>query len=144
MKMAIERSIIVAIGLIAQILLSLSIHLFFIEHIAFFNIIFTIIGFLLILALIKYSKNYSYTLPWIIILITFPLIGTLMYIIIGNNKNKSKILKDIVECEKNSKKYLVQDEIIKEEIKENSKIRYLSDYCGYPVTKNNYVKYYTI
>ena len=23
-----------------------------------------------------------------------------MYIIIGNNKNKSKILKDIVECEK--------------------------------------------
>lgn len=144
MKMAIERSIIVAIGLIAQILLSLSIHLFFIEHIAFFNIIFTIIGFLLILALIKYSKNYSYTLPWIIILITFPLIGTLMYIIIGNNKNKSKILKDIVECEKNSKKYLVQDEKIKEEIKENSKIRYLSDYCGYPVTKNNYVTYYPI
>ena len=46
MKMAIERSIIVAIGLIMQIILSLSIHLFFIEHIAFLNILFTVIGFL--------------------------------------------------------------------------------------------------
>lgn len=144
MKMAIERSIIVAIGLIMQIILSLSIHLFFIEHIAFFDIIFTIIGLLLILTLIKYSKNYSYTLPWIIILITFPLIGTLMYIIIGNNKNRSKVLKSIVESEKNSKKYLVQDKKIQEEIKKNSKIRYLSNYCGYPVTKNNEVTYYPI
>jgi len=144
MGMAIKRAIVVIIGLIAQVLLSLSVYLFFIEHVAIINTFFAILGFLLTLALIKYSKNYSYTLPWIIILIMFPLIGTLMYIIIGKNKNRSKILKNITQSEKDSRKYLVQDKCIKEEFKDNSRIRYLSDFCGFPVTKNNDVTYYPI
>lgn len=144
MRMAIKRAIVVAIGLTAQILLSLFIYLFFIEHIAIINILFAILGFLLILGLIKDSKNYSYTLPWIIILIMFPLIGTLMYIIIGRNKNRSKVLKRIVQSEENSKKYLIQDEKIRKEFLDNSRIRYLSDFCGYPVTTRNDVAYYPL
>ena len=144
MQMAVKRAIVVIIGLVGQISLSLLTYLYFIEHVAMINIIFTIIGILLTLTLIKNSKNYSYTLPWIILLITFPLVGTLIYIIIGRNKNNSKILKSIVKSEKESKKYLVQDDEIRDEYKENSKIRYLSDFCGYPVTKNNDIKYYPI
>ena len=144
MKMAIKRAIIVAIGLIAQIALSLALYLYFIEHIALINMFFTILSLLLILSLIKYSKNYSYTLPWIIILIIFPIIGTLLYIIIGRNKKNSKTLKRIVKSEQSSKKYLVQDKKIREEFKNNSRIRYLSDFCGYPTTKNNDVTYYPL
>lgn len=144
MKMAIKRGIIVVIGLLAQILLSLSVYLFFIEHIALITIFFAIFSLLLVLSLIKYSKNYSYTLPWIIILVMFPLIGSLLYIIIGRNKSNSKILKNIVKSEENSKKYLVQDKKIREEFKDNSRIRYLSDFCGYPVSKNNDITYYPI
>ena len=111
MTMAIRRGIVVAIGLILQILLSLSVYLFLGEHVAIISAFYGILGFLLILGLIRNSKNYSYTLPWIIILIYYPLIGTLMYLIIGNNKNNSKILKDIVKSEKESKSYLKQDQI---------------------------------
>ena len=144
MGMAIKRAIIVILGLALQILLSVSIYLYFIEHIAFINILFAVIGLLLVLRLIKNSKNYSYTLPWIIILILFPLVGTLLYIILGSNKAKSKTLKNILQSETVNKKYLVQDEKIIEELKDNSKIKYLSNFSGYPVTKNNDVTYYPL
>lgn len=144
MQMAIRKGIVVAIGLILQLLLSLAGYILLGEIIGFINVFYSIVGFLLVLALIKNSKNYSYTLPWIIILLFFPLIGTLMYIIIGKNKYNSKVLKSITESEKESKKYLVQDSKIREEFKDNSRVRYLSDFSGYPVTKNNDVDYYPL
>ena len=142
--MAIRRGIIIALGLLFQILLSVVIYVFLIEHIAFINIIYSIISFLLTLTLIKDSKNYSYTLPWIIILLLFPIIGTILYIILGRNKRKSKVLKSIVKTDKESKKYLTQDENIKDLYKDNSRIKYISDYAGFPVTTNNEVDYYPI
>ena len=66
MKMAIKRGIVVIIGLLLQLLISVSIYMFFIDHVAIINILFGIFSFLLTLALIKNSKNYSYTLPIII------------------------------------------------------------------------------
>lgn len=144
MRMAIKRGLIVLIGLGLQIILSLFVYLFLIEHIAIISSFYGIIGFILVLALIKNSKNYSYTLPWIIILIMFPLIGTLLYIILGKSKNKSKILKKITQSEKESKKYLIQNKDIKKEFKNNGKLNYLSEYVGYPVTTNNEVTYYPL
>lgn len=144
MGMAIKRGVIVVLGLCAQILLSLLVYLFLIEKLAIINIVYGILGFLLMLGLIKNSKNYSYTLPWIIILIMFPLIGALLYIILGKNKNRSKTLKNIKRSEQENKKYLVQDKKIEDEIQNNSRIKYLTDYSGYPATKNNEVTYYPL
>ena len=144
MRLAIKRGLIVLIGLGLQIILSLFVYLFLIEHIAIISSFYGIIGFILVLALIKNSKNYSYTLPWIIILIMFPIIGTLLYIILGKSKNKSKILKKITQSEKESKKYLIQNKDIKKEFKNNGKLNYLSEYAGYPVTTNNEVTYYPL
>lgn len=144
MGMAIKRGIIVALGLISQIALSLAIYLFLGEHIAVINIIYGILSLFLVLAIIKNTKNYSYMLPWIIILVLFPLIGTLLYLIIGNSKHNSKILKSIVKSEADSKKYLEQDKTIREEIKNNSKLRYITDYAKFPVSKNNDVQYYPL
>ncbi|MDE5630405.1 MAG: cardiolipin synthase, partial [Bacilli bacterium] len=68
----------------------------------------------------------------------------LIFIIIGQNKKSSKLLKRITASEKNSKKYLQQDEEVKKEFKDNSRLKYISDFAGYPVTKNNEVKYYPL
>jgi len=126
MEIAIKRGIIVFLGLIIQILLSLLVYLFFIDKIGIINGFYTFLGFILILGLIKDSKNYSYTLPWIIILMIFPLIGTLMYIILGKSKNNSKTLKSIVKSEEENKKYLVQDQEIRNEFKENTRTYFIS------------------
>ena len=115
--MNIKRAVIVGIGFILQILLTFIIYMFFVEHIAIINIFYGILGFVLVLYLIKDSKNYSYTLPWIILLLLFPLVATLMYVILDKSMKKSKTLKNIVKEEEKSKKYLIQDEKIRESFK---------------------------
>lgn len=138
------RLLVVGIGVLAQIIINLLFYLFLIDKIWIVNIFYGFLSILLILGLIRNSKNYSNSLPWIIILILFPLAGTLLYVILGKNRHNSKILKSIVKSEKDSKKYLVQDENIRKEFENNSKLKYISDFAGFPVTKNNKVSYYKI
>ena len=142
MHRAIKKGLIVGLGFLLQILITLYVYLYLGEHIQIINILYGVLGIILVLGLIKNSKHYSYTLPWIIILLSFPLVGTLMYFIIGRNKTSSKLLKSIVESEKKRKKYLIQDDRIRKEFQENSRLRYLSDFSGYPVTKSNRTSYY--
>lgn len=144
MKEAIKRGIVVGVGVILQILLTLTLYMYLINELWIINIIFDFLKIIIVVSLIKNSKNYSYTLPWIIILLLFPVIGTLLYIIIDQNLITSKTLKNIVNSEKNGKKYLLQDENIKKEIENNGKLKYISDFAGYPVTKNNNVTYFPL
>ena len=116
--MAIKRGIVVALGLLLQILFFLFLYIDLAEHFILISGILKAAGFLLVLWLIKYSKSYSYILPWIIIIILFPLVGTLLYLIIGYNKKSSKLLKRIVSSEISNKKYLVQDKSIRKEIRQ--------------------------
>ncbi len=140
--MALKRGIIVGVGLILQILFSLTIYLFFINKVILIHILFGIISLLLTLDLIRTSKNYSYTLPVIISLILFPILGTLLYIILKNNMNHSKLLKRIKRQEKDSLKYLIPN--TKVNISDNSKIKYLTDYSHFPVSTNNDIEYYPL
>lgn len=144
MKEAIKRCIVVAVGVILQLLLTLFLYMFLIDKLWIINILFGLLKIIIAISLIKNSKNYSNTLPWIIILLLFPLVGTLMYIIINQSKNNSRIYKKIIQSEKKSKKYLCQEESIRQEIKENGRLRYISDFAGFPVTKNNIVSYYPL
>lgn len=144
MKEALKKGFIVAVGLIFQLLISLLINIFLIEKVWIINFLYILLSLLLILGLIRNSKNYSYTLPWIVILLITPLGGTLMYVIIGQNRKNSKVLKDIIKSEKNSKKYLIQDEKLGYEIQGNNILKYISEYAGYPVSNRNIVDYYSL
>ena len=144
MSMALKRGIIVALGLSLQILLFLCGYLFLGDHIMIIRVFYLILGFLLLLWLIKNSRSYSYTLPWIIIVLLFPLIGTLLYFILGFNKRKSKVLESIVKKEKRMFDYFDQDEKVKKEIKDNSRIRYITDHLRFPATTNNDISYYPL
>ncbi len=146
MWIAIKRGIVVLIGLLLQILLTLLIYLKLGEYIQLIEILYGIISIFIVLTIIKNSKRLSSDLIWIIVIMLFPIIGTLLFIILKRNKHKSKILKNINKNVKEGKKYLVQDENIKKEIqKENlGQLRYISEFAGFPVTKNNEVKYYPL
>lgn len=146
MRRAIKRGIIVGFGVIFQILLSVTVLVMFGQRIAVIEIFYSILSIFLVLGIIKESKSLSKDLPWIIIIMIFPIVGALLFIVIGNNFHNSKILKSINKHEEIGKKYLVQDKQIKEEIyeKEYGKLKYIMDYVGYPVSKNNDIKYYPL
>ena len=72
----------------------------------------------------------------------FPIVGALLYIVIGGNLHKSKVLKAIKQSEEKGNKYFIQNEKIKKEVESqnNGKINYLN----FPVTKNNNINYYKL
>ena len=130
MKQAVKKGIVVGLGVILQFALTLLLYLFLIEKIWIVDVIYALLSVIIVVGLIRNSKNYSYTLPWIIIVLLFPLVGTLLFIAIGQNRQSSKILKSIVESEKSSKKYLKQDENLRKEISANSRLRYIIKFSG--------------
>lgn len=146
MWLAIKRGSIVIIGLLLQILLSLFIYLKLGEYIQIIHILYGIISVLIVLAIIKNSKRLSSDLIWVIVIMLFPIVGTLLFIILNKNRNNSKILKNINRNINEGQKYLVQDENIKQEIKDKNlgQLQYISDFAGFPITKNNEVKYYPL
>ena len=81
MWLAIKRGSIVVIGLLLQILLSLFIYLKLGEYLHIIQILYGIFSVLIVLTIIKNSKRLSSDLIWIIVIMLFPLIGTLLFII---------------------------------------------------------------
>lgn len=145
MSMGIKRCIIVILGLLLQISLFLFAYLYLGEIAPFFKVIYRLFGLFIVLWIIKNSQNLSYDLPWLVIILIFPLVGTLLYLIIGHNKLTSRTLKAIRASEKNLKKYFVQNPKVRATLdKNNSQIRYITDYLHYPVTTDNDVKYYPV
>ena len=146
MWFAVKRGIVVAVGLLFQILISLFIYLKLSEFLPMLQILYAILSILIVLEIIKNSKRLSCDLMWILIIMLFPLIGALLYIILNDNKRNSKILKKINENIKSSKKYLIQSDKVSEEIKQKEigQLKYISNFAGYPVTKNNMVRYYEV
>lgn len=144
MKYAIKRGIVVGLGVLLQLLITLLINLFLIEKLFVVDLFYSFIRVVLFLGLIRNSKNYSCTLPWIIILILFPIAGTIMYVILEQNKHNSRLLKRVKDSEKKSEKYLVQDEKIRNEFINNSRLRYISDFAHYPVTDRNEIEYFKL
>lgn len=52
------------------------------RNIAIDTIAYRLIGAFIVLALIKNSKNYSYALPWIMIILLFPIVGTILFFVL--------------------------------------------------------------
>lgn len=140
--MAVGRIAVAVVGLFLQILLFEAINIFFAEHVVLVDLIYTIGGLLLVLHIVRKSKNYSYALPWIIILLMFPLVGAVLYVVLGQNKKRSKMFKNVKEQSEIGSKYLEQDKSIK--LGNNGRLNYISKYSGYPVTCNNDIEYYPL
>ena len=141
---AIKRAIIVIIGVLLQFGFAISIQLFFREHIAIIGIIYELLSVLIVLKILKDSTRISNDLPWIILILLFPIFGTILLITLSSNYARSKLLKNIFKSEKEYQQYLNQDAKIRKEIDENDldNLKYIIDRSKYPVTKNNKITYY--
>ncbi len=141
---AIKRAIIVIIGVLLQFGFAISIQLFFREHIAIIGIIYELLSVLIVLKILKDSTRISNDLPWIILILLFPIFGTILLITLSSNYARSKLLKNIFKSEKEYQQYLKQDIKIRKEIDENDldNLKYIVDRSKYPVTKNNKITYY--
>lgn len=143
---AIKRALIVLISLGLQIAISLTLLLYLGDHYTIIEVIYTLLSFLIVVNIIKESDSLSIDMPWIIIIAVMPIVGALLYIILGSNLLLSGDMRRIVKSSKNSKKYLKQDDKITKEIEKEKldQLKYISNTGGFPVTKRNKIKYYSM
>lgn len=82
-KNSIRRLIFVAIAIIVQFLLILSLFTWLSGYTAWINIAIQLFAFIIVLRIYSMQKNSTMKLPWIVLILTFPLPGLLLYLMIG-------------------------------------------------------------
>lgn len=144
MILAIKRAVIVILGVLLQFGFEIITVLLFSEYIAIINIIYRLISVLIVLAIIKYSTRISNYLPWIILILIFPIFGTVLLITLGRSYSKNKLFKNILQKESEYEKFYIQDESIKKEIENKNldELKYIMNHAKYPISKNNEITYY--
>ncbi len=111
------------------------------------DIILKVISILVLLAIIKGEKHLTNKIPWIIIIMTFPLLGGILFVLVGANLYSTPTLKRIYTNKEEEKKYFKQNNKVLKEIAEEDEdvqgqLKYISNYVGYPVYRNSGLTYY--
>lgn len=146
MKLALRRISIVGICTLLQMSITMFLYLILGDYFTFIGLIYRLLSIRIVLEIVTKSTKLSLDMPWIILILMYPIIGTFLYVVIGKNKRNSKLLKNINKNVKESKNYLKQDEKIKQEIVDikDGPLKYIIDYAKYPVTKNNEIEYFSL
>ena len=141
---AIKRIIIVAIGVILQFGFAIVIRLFFYKYLGIITLIYDVISILIVLVILKNSTRLSNDLPWVILILVFPIFGTIILITLGKNYAKNKLQKNIFEKEREYDQYLIQNENIRKELEDKKldNIKYIVNIAKFPVSTNNEIAYY--
>ena len=142
--MAVKRALVVFLGVVLQFGFAILIRLFFYKYLGIITLLYGLISILIVLGILKDSTRLSNDVPWIILILIFPIFGTILLITLGKNYSKNKLLKNIFAYEKEYTKYLEQDKNVKKEIEDKKldNIKYLINRTNYVVSKNNDITYY--
>lgn len=130
-----------------EILLTTAMYVFVREKLAAIEIIMRILSAALVLYIIRTSEHISFDLFWLIIIVLFPVPGTVASLLLDIGTHSSKTYKKIVNETQKASKYYLQDENILKDAEEKfelyrGQIRYLSENAGFPVYENKKVNYY--
>ena len=141
---AVKRGVIVVLGVLLQFGFSILIRLFFYKYLGLITLFYSLTSILIVLGILKESTRLSNDLPWIILILIFPIFGTILLITLGRNYSKNKLLRNIFAYEKKYSADFVQDEKIKKEVENKGldNISYLLNRTNFVVSKNNDITYY--
>lgn len=131
----------------AQVLLILYAYGIMREYLIYWKTGAFLISGCVVLYLVNKDDNPAYKLAWIILVMTVPLVGGLMYVALAGNKTRKKFIEEALENHLDTFKFMPNDDNVQKAIKENSKSAsvqstYISKYAGYPAYTNSDVKYF--
>lgn len=144
-----KRILVVAICIVIQLVFYFIALVGFVEQYTLLRILLSIVSVVTVLEIVTVNKNLTNKVPWIVLIALFPVFGSLLYITLGHNLYKSKILRAIKKSIPKSQKYLKQDRDVLEEIKDKDKfiygqVKYLADFAKYPIYRANEIKYFPL
>ena len=119
------------------------------EYVFYWRLFALLLSGLVVLYLVNKNENPAYKLIWVILVLTVPLVGGALYIILAGNRTRMKFIEDTLENHMDTFRYMPDDTENLKGIKELSKSAgaqstYISKSAGYPVYKNTTVKYFAV
>ena len=113
------------------------------------NIALHILAFLFVLYVASQRNENSYKILWLIIILTLPVFGTIMYLLWGDKKTSKPLDVRLKKSKKTIPITLKQDNKIYEEIKKDDahlaqNFAYIERKTGFPVYRNENTEYYPI
>ena len=107
MQSSFKRGIIVWIGFILQITLTVLVYRYLVGYLKIIELLYSGLSLIIVLYIIKNSTRLSKDVPWIILILLFPIFGTVFYITLGRNYSRNKLLRRIFKVEDEYDSFLV-------------------------------------
>ncbi|MBR0384963.1 MAG: cardiolipin synthase [Erysipelotrichaceae bacterium] len=118
------------------------------EQAAWIETVLRIASVFIVLAIIKNTRHLSTDIIWIVLIISFPVFGSAMYILVEANLWSSETFQKLFISTDNSRHYYVQDPEVLKEIKQKGRyyrgqFNYISQAAGWPFYRNTGFDYYS-
>lgn len=113
------------------------------------SIVLTVLSFLFVLYINTKREESSYKTLWLIVILTFPVLGAVMYIIFGNNNTAKKLEKNITKARLHMDYELSDGEKCIGELEREDKrlaqsVKRISDATGFPMVKLDSAEYFSV
>ena len=147
LKTSFSRILVLLIAAAVQVFIQYSIVHWLHDKLTWIEAFLRLLAVIITLGIIKNSRHLSMDISWIILINVFPIVGAVLYILLGADLFISRTYRNIKTMTEESARYYTQDpEIMKEAEKATpdkiGQFRYISSYAGYPVYKNTGFEYY--
>lgn len=146
-KNSVGRLIFVLIAVLIQVVWIVALFLWLNEYSAPINLICSIAAFLLVLRIYGKHQIAVFKMPWIILILSFPLLGLCLYLLFGHKDVTKRMRKRFEEIDPKLLAEIKQDETVMRELEQRdfavaNQCRYIHDFGMYPVYHNTEVKFY--
>lgn len=143
------RIIILIVAVLIQAAFVALPYIFLKDYLIHFDKLFILLSVIVVLYILKSDINPVYKIPWIVILLVFPIFGGVIYLVYGRIHFSKKDIKMFVDINNLCKDAVYLTDTYNDELKnENPYIspqaEYLKNYADAPVYKNTEVKYFPL
>lgn len=143
----IKRAIFAAVAILLQIAFLYVIYFRLELKFSWISQIISLLGALLILFIYSRHVTSAMKMPWLIIISAFPILGVLLYLMIGLNSGTRRMKERYRMADERNLRYLPENtEVFKrletQDLGVANQCRYIRDYAKYPVYDNTDVVYY--
>ncbi len=142
-----KRVVVVGLIILLQIIWGFSLLTKLTEYSHELNIVLTIISLLVLLYIVNKDDNPAYKLAWIIPILSFPLLGGILYLMFGDKRPTKRMRIQMDKAAAKISAFSISDENLLDEVRETDKtaygqMRYINDYAHYPAYQNTESYYY--
>lgn len=104
---------------------------------------------IVVFVIVNKLDNPAYKLIWVVLIMSYPLLGGMLYLALSGNRTRRKFIKEAQKNYLDTFSFLPNDADVQKEIKELSKSAsvqstYISRYAGFPAYKHTQITYYPL